>query len=409
MVSLSSERGQMILIDSMPDRWAIAGAEIILPDRMMENGWLEVHSGRIARVGQIPKRISRSLEVVDGTGKILSPGFVDIHVHGGAGADFMDGTPEAIETGARAHLFHGTTTLFPTSTTGTTEAIHALLNSVRSVRDRGVKRVPDLPGIHLYGPYFSVSKSGCHSKAGCREPDVSEYRSYFQTGLVRVATCAAELEGCHEFYRYAKRRKCLVTCGHSNASWSEMRDAHRAGMSHVDHFWCAMSNVASVRSRLGTPMQGSMLEFVLAHDSMTTEVIADGYHLAPELLQFAWQMKGPSRLCLVTDSNRAMDMPPGKYLFGHPEEEVWIESDGKVGRGADGGLASAIQGLDHGIRFMAKNTDIPLHEIVRMASLTPATLTGIDHEVGSLEIGKRAHLLLLNRKLHIDRIYLTPS
>jgi N-acetylglucosamine-6-phosphate deacetylase len=152
-----------------------------------------------------------------------------------------------------------------------------------------------------------------------------------------------------------------------------------------------------------------MLEFVLAHDSMTTEVIADGYHLAPELLQFAWQMKGPSRLCLVTDSNRAMDMPPGKYLFGHPEEEVWIESDGKVGRGADGGLASAIQGLDHGIRFMAKNTDIPLHEIVRMASLTPATLTGIDHEVGSLEIGKRAHLLLLNRKLHIDRIYLTPS
>jgi N-acetylglucosamine-6-phosphate deacetylase len=156
-------------------------------------------------------------------------------------------------------------------------------------------------------------------------------------------------------------------------------------------------------------MQGSMLEFVLAHNTMSTEVIADGCHLSPELLQFAWQMKGPGRLCLVTDSNRAMDMPPGKYLFGHPEEQVWVESDGQVGRAADGGLASAIQGMDHCVRFMARNTEVPLHDIIRMASLTPATLTGIDREVGSVETGKCANLLLLNRKLHIDRVFLTPS
>ena len=104
-----------------------------------------------------------------------------------------------------------------------------------------------------------------------------------------------------------------------------------------------------------------------------------------------------------------MDMPPGKYLFGHPDENVWVESDGLVGRGADGGLASAIQGMDHCVRFMARNTEVPLHDIIRMASLTPATLTGIDGECGSLEPGKRADLLLLNRKLHVDRVFVTPS
>jgi N-acetylglucosamine-6-phosphate deacetylase len=102
-------------------------------------------------------------------------------------------------------------------------------------------------------------------------------------------------------------------------------------------------------------------------------------------------------------------MPPGRYLFGNPSEHVWIESDGQVGRAPDGGLASAIQGMDHCIRVMAKHTEVPLHDIVRMASLTPATLTGIDDEVGSLEPGKRADILLLNRKLHIDRVFLTPS
>jgi N-acetylglucosamine-6-phosphate deacetylase len=398
-------------IEVIPGRWAIAGADAILPDRIFSNAWIEIESGRIRSISSIPKRPPKSISVIDGTGKLVAPGFVDIHVHGGAGADFMDGSVQSVVQASHAHLLHGTTSIFPTTTTGRAEAIHAMLDAVLAVKrehepTENLNPLPHIEGVHLYGPYFAVEKSGCHSKAGCRTPILDEYQSYFKTGLIRVATCAAELKGCLDFYRYAKRRRCLVTCGHSNASWTEMQAAHKAGMTHVDHFWCAMSNVASVRSRFGTPMQGSMLEFVLGHDSMSTEVIADGCHLAPELLQFAWQMKGPHRLCLVTDSNRAMDMPPGKYLFGHPEECVWIDSDGQVGRGADGGLASAIQGMDHCVRFMAKHTQVPLPDIIRMASLTPAERTGIDQEVGSLEAGKRADLLLLNKKLQIDKIFL---
>lgn len=235
---------------------------------------------------------------------------------------------------------------------------------------------------------------------------VDEFKEYFQSGLVKIATCAAELPGSMDFYRYAKKRRCLVTCGHSDASWTEMAAGHRAGMSHVDHFWCAMSSVSSVRSRLGTPMQGSMLEFVLAHPTMSTEVIADGCHLAPELLQFAWQMKGAEKLCLVTDANRAMDMPPGRYAFGHEAENVWFESDGEVGRALNGGLASGIRGLDHAIRHMAKKTKVPLVDIIRMATLTPAELTGIDHQCGSLKVGKQADLVVLTKRLEIRNVYL---
>src|SRR5262249_46135153 len=131
-------------------------------------------------------------------------------------------------------------------------------------------------GVHLYGPYFAEDKVGCHSVEGRRDPEKQEYRRQFSRGIIRVATCAAELPGAEAFYREARRHKCLVTCGHSNASWNEMARAFRAGMRHVDHFWCAMSSVPGVRQRLGYPMQGSMAEFVLAHAEMSTEVLADG-------------------------------------------------------------------------------------------------------------------------------------
>jgi N-acetylglucosamine-6-phosphate deacetylase len=186
-----------------------------------------------------------------------------------------------------------------------------------------------------------------------------------------------------------------------------MAAAFKAGMRHVDHFWCAMSNVASVRARLGVPMRGSMLEFVLGTADMSTEVIADGCHLAPELLDFAFRLKGPRKLCLVTDANRALDLPPGDYRFGATEDGSWFESDGRVGW-APGrtSLASSIMGMDHMVRQMKRDTSATLPEVVRMASLTPAELTGIAKQTGSLEAGKKADVLLLSRKLEVRRVFI---
>jgi N-acetylglucosamine-6-phosphate deacetylase len=339
-------------------------------------------------------------------GRYIAPGYVDLHVHGGAGSDYMDGDAEAVRTVNRAHARHGTTTIFPTTTTGSTAELRDMLNACAEVRGRGSP--PDgarIGGVHYYGPYFAEDKVGCHSKEGRRDPDPGEYEAFLSEGLIRIATCAAELPGAEAFYRAARGHGCLVTCGHSNATWTEMARAYDAGMRHVDHFWCAMSSVASLRTRLGTPMQGSMEQFVLAQAEMSTEVIADGCHLAPELLDFAWRMKGAERLCLVTDANRAVDMPPGRYRFGPRETGTWFESDGNVGFVPGEGLASSVKGMDHMVRTMAARTSASLPEVIRMASLTPAQRAGMDDRIGSLESGKLADVLVLGETLEVERVF----
>jgi N-acetylglucosamine-6-phosphate deacetylase len=383
----------------------------ILSDRLMEEAWVLCEKGKIVSISTKKPKVTAETQIVDGRGGYLSPGFIDIHVHGGDGADFMDGTSEAVRVACRAHARHGTTTIFPTTTTGSPEQIHAMLDAAKAVQaERRVENGARIAGVHLYGPFFAEDKVGCHSVEGRREPTAAEYRAYFEKGIVRIATCAAELPGAGEFYREAKKRRCLITCGHSNASWPEMAAAFKAGMRHVDHFWCAMSNVASVRSRLGVPMRGSMLEFVLGTAEMSTEVIADGCHLAPELLEFAFRLKGPRKLCLVTDANRALDLPPGNYRFGAAEDGSWLESDGRVGW-APGrmNLASSIVGMDHMVRQMKRDTSATLPEVVRMASLTPAELTGIAKQTGSLEAGKNADVVLLSRKLEVRRVFIGGS
>jgi N-acetylglucosamine-6-phosphate deacetylase len=184
-----------------------------------------------------------------------------------------------------------------------------------------------------------------------------------------------------------------------------MTKAFESGVRHVDHFWCAMSSVSSLRGRFGTPMQASMEQFVLANRDMSTEVIADGQHLSPELLEFAFRMKGASRLLLVTDSNRAVDMPPGTYRFGSEEDGPWIESNGKVGYVPGQGLASSVVGMDTMVRTMANQTSATLPEVVRMASLTPAERVGLSDETGSLQVGKWADILILNRDLEVKQVF----
>jgi N-acetylglucosamine-6-phosphate deacetylase len=381
---------------------AFAG-KVILPDRIIADGMVVCKEGRIEYVGR-RRKLAKDVFLEMTPDGYVSPGFVDIHVHGGGGADYMDATVDAIRTANHAHARHGTTTVFPTTTSGAPAEISAMIDAVAGFYRNWVPADgARIGGVHLYGPYFNEDKAGCHSKKGCRNPDAAEYLPYFKSGMVKIATCAAELPGAAAFYREARRRNCLVTCGHSDASWPEMAAAFKAGMRHVDHFWCAMSSVPSVRARLGTPMRGSMEQFVLAHDEMSTEVIADGQHLAPELLEFAWKMKGAHRLCLVTDANRALGMPPGKYRFGNKSTGTWFESDGKVGSVKGVGLASSVVPLERMIQIMRRDTSAPLEAIIRMASLTPAERAGVDTSLGSLAPGKHADIVLLDKRLKVRK------
>lgn len=390
---------------------AIINGTVVLPDRLIEDGMVCCDESVITYVGN-RKPVPDNIRLVDVNGGFVSPGFIDLHVHGGAGADFMDGTPEAIMTACAAHLRHGTTTVFPTTTTGSEQQILKMIEACTAAKKTMTKNsgpAPNIAGIHLYGPYFAEDKVGCHSIEGRRSPIAAEFHRYFDTEMIRIATCAAELPNAAEFYTLARERNCLITCGHSNSTWTEMQHAFDVGMRHVDHFWCAMSSVPSIRQRCNVPMQGSMAEFVMMNAEMSTEVIADGWHLAPELLEFAFRMKGAERLCLVTDCNRALDMPVGDYRFGNISDGTMFRSDGKVGWAPSGSLASSIMGMNHMVRHMKANTSATLPQVIRMASLTPAERTGIAHEVGSLEVGKRADIIVLDKALNVVNVFVNGA
>jgi N-acetylglucosamine-6-phosphate deacetylase len=389
----------------------IVNATLVLPDREMAEGAIDVAAGRIAAVGRPRDLGAPPGPAIDAGGAFVTPGFVDLHVHGGDNADFMDGTIAAFETAIRAHTRHGTTSIVPTSTVGRHDQTIAFLAAARSLHRRGAQ--PELglcrvAGAHLYGPYFNEEKVGCHPKDPARPPTPAEYDEYLAfADVMLTATCAPELPGAAGFYRAAAARGIRLNAGHSNATWTEMQAAYDLGLRHVDHLYCAMSSVSSLRERCGTPMQASMLEFVLATADMTTEVIADGRHLSPELLRFVVTVKGPHTTALVTDCSRALDQPPGTYTFGPLDGGEPFYSDGQVGLLPESeNLASSVRGMDFMVRHMHRVVGLDLPAAVRMATLTPAAIAGLQDDVGCLAEGRRADLLFLDADLNVTQVFL---
>jgi N-acetylglucosamine-6-phosphate deacetylase len=387
-----------------------SGGTIILPDRLLEGGSVVVDGARIAAVHHGPQPRPDGAEVIDLEGGYLAPGFVDIHVHGGGGADFMDGTALAFRTVCRAHARHGTTGLLPTTTVARHEQHLAFLEVCRRLKAEGTGAAAIL-GAHFYGPYFAPEARGCHPGAALRPPDPAEYLRYLEfADCITTATVAPELPGAEDFVRACRGRGIRCNAGHSFATFEQMEAAVGWGVRHVDHLFCAMSDRARLRQTQTYPMRGGVMEATLFFDELTTEVIADGKHLQGELLRLAYKVKGPDRLALVTDCNRALDMPDGPYLFGPLDGgEPILRRDG-VGVMPDGqALASGVVGLDHCVRTFHERTGVPLAEVVRMASLTPARIAGWDGELGSIAAGKRADLVVLDRALEVRQVYVAGA
>src|SRR5205823_5511727 len=235
-----------------------------------------------------------------------------------------------------------------------------------------------------------------------------EYRAYLDyADCMSTATVAPELPGAEAFVRACRERGIRCNAGHSFATFAQMQAAVDWGVRHVDHLFCAMSDRARLRQSQSYPMRGGVMEATLFFDELTTEVIADGKHLQRELLLLAYKVKGPDRLALVTDCNRALDMPDGAYLFGPRDGgEPILRRDG-VGVMPDGqALASGVVGMDECVRTFHRLTGVSLPEVVRMASLTPARIAGREDEIGSIAVGKQADLLVLDPDLRLVQVYL---
>jgi N-acetylglucosamine-6-phosphate deacetylase len=386
------------------DQVCFYNADLVLPDRVMPKAVLLARGGRIRAFGH-PDMFAR--EAIDLQGMYLAPGFVDLHIHGGGGADFMDLTPDAFRTVCRTHAKHGTTSLTPTSTVAGRDEYDRFLDLCRAFRDSdtGGARVV---GAHLYGPYFAPNAKGCHPARDFVTPDPAQVERLagFGADFPLSVTIAPELPHAEELTRACRDRGIHVNVGHSYAAFEQVEAAIGWGARHVDHLFCAMSDRARLRQSEPFPMRGGVMEATLCFDELTTEVIADGRHLADSLLRVAYRLKGPNHLALVTDAMRAVDCPDGEYWFGPTGTGERIRRLNDAGVTLDGtGLASGVMGLDHCVRTMLRATGATLPEVVRMASLTPARIVGLDREVGSIEPGKRADFVVLDRDLNVVQVY----
>jgi N-acetylglucosamine-6-phosphate deacetylase len=385
-------------------RITFKNANLVLPDRLLPGACLAMQGGVIRAVGH-PDLIGG--EVIDLGGAYLAPGFIDLHVHGGDGADFMDATPEAFRLACRCHARHGTTALTPTSTVARFDQYVRFLERCGELAgaDTGGARVL---GGHLYGPFFAKEAKGCHPVRDFLTPDpaTDERLLAFAGKGLTTLTVAPELPGAERLARAARDRGLLVTAGHSYATFPQVEAAVGWGVRHIDHLFCAMSDRARLRPGQNFPMRGGVMEAALFFDELTTEVIADGKHLTADLLRLAYKVKGPDRLALVTDAMRAVDRPDGEYWFGPGGDGELVRRLDGVGVTLDGkGLASGVMGMDHCVRTFHRLTGAPLYEAIRMATLTPARILGMDQRYGSLEVGKAADLVVLGAELNVEQVY----
>lgn len=343
----------------------------------------------------------RDVERVDLSGFIAGPGLVDIHCHGALASDFADGTEADIAKAATHHLKCGTTSLLAAIGSCT---IEEMLRACEATR-RLMKSVPNLLGVHLEGPHFNLEWYGCHLKEMIRPPSRDEWqRLEPYRDVFRLGTLAPELPGSLEFIRQFARTGTRFAIGHSDATYDQIRGAIDAGLSHSTHVFCAMPGAR----RVNLVLQPGVLESVLMLDELSTEIIADGIHVGPRLMEFVVKVKTSAKTALVSDALRGVGCPPGDYAFGPRHGQICRLIDTPpVGIVPDrpGILASSAITLSRGLQVCAGQTSIPLAEAWKMASATPARIVGLHPRKGSLLPGSDADILVLKKDLSVAGVY----
>jgi N-acetylglucosamine-6-phosphate deacetylase len=373
---------------------ALVGATILDPtgsNRPTPGATALVDGATIAAAGAHVD-IPVDAETVDVHGAYVVPGFVDVHVHGGAGADFMDATPEAVRTICRFHAAGGTTGLLATTAAAPADDLLRALDVIADVQRHGTGGAAIL-GVHLEGPYFAPTKHGCHLPGQVRNPRPEEYLRLFDAhpGLVRWMTLAPEIDGALELIAALRERGIVASAGHTEATEPQIRSAIRSGLSHATHLYCAMSTI----TKRGPERIPGLVETALAADDLTTEVIADGHHLAPALLRIAAKAKGPERLLLVTDAMRGAGMPDGSYTFGPLNGSLAIVENGVARTPDNTGFASSTVRAHDLVRTMVGRAETPVVDAVQMASTTPARVLGLGASKGRVTPGFDADLVVL--------------
>jgi len=380
------------------ERLKIINGKIITPYRIIRNGVVLVEDGQI--VGIEPEDVLfKNAKVLDAKGMYVSPGFIDLHTHGAGGHDFMDGTVGAFLGAVEMHASHGTTSLVPTTLTSRMDELKHTLSIFREASEKN-KNGSQMLGLHLEGPYFSMKQCGAQDPKYIHDPDPHEYEPIISESkdIIIRWSAAPELNGAMAFGRFLAQHGILPSIAHTDAIYEDVIQAFENGFTHMTHLYSAMSGV----SRRNAFRYAGVIESAFLIDEMTVEIIADGVHLPPSLLQLIYKNKGASRIALVTDSMRAAGMPEGTSILGSLADGQHVLVEDGVAKLPDRtAFAGSVATAERLVRNMVNLAGISLVEAVQMITSTPAKICNVFQKKGSISIGKQADLVIFDQNIDV--------
>ena len=381
-----------------PQRIKIFNGKIITSSRILKEGCLLITGNRITGVHDQNVEFPDAMEI-DAKGNYISPGFMDIHVHGGGGHDFMDGTEEAFLEIANTHARYGTTSMVPTTLTSDTESLLQILDTYERAKIANANGAEFL-GMHLEGPYFAMNQRGAQDPRFIRDPDETEYKKVLahSPSIIRWSA-APELKGAIEFGRYLVSKNVLPALAHTDAIYEQVVEAFDNGYTLATHLYSAMSGV----TRKNAFRYAGVIESAYLLDEMDVEIIADGIHLPAPLLKLVYKIKGPEHTALITDAMRAAGMPEGDSILGNLKTGLKVVVEDGVAKLPDRtSFAGSVATADRLVRTVIGMADVPLIDAVRMMTNTPARIMNVLGRKGSLASGKDADVIIFDNNINIQ-------
>lgn len=355
----------------------------------IEKGDVLIESGKIKAIN--PTDIPTST-VIDGEGLYLSPGFIDVHIHGAGGCDTMDGTFESLNTIAKTIVSRGTTSFTPTTMTVGIEEINTAMKAIKYAKEHGTDGANVL-GAHLEGPFISPKAIGAQNPNFLQVPSIETYNKMVESAddAVVSITIAPEVEGSSELIKYLSDKGIVCSIGHTKATYDEAMEGIRCGCKHATHLFNAMTPFAH--------REAGVVGAVFDSD-ISTETISDGIHISYPSLRIAYNQKGTDKVLLVSDAMMACGMPDGMYQLGGQDV---IVKDGAA-RLTSGVLAGSILTLDKAVKNVYKNSNYPLYEVVKMASYNGAKHCKVEDRKGLIKEGYDADLVLFDEDINIKTV-----
>ena len=380
----------------MKKSYLITNVQLVL-ENSVETGWLSVVDGKISEFGFGEYSDELHYDVLDGKGNFLSPGFIDLHIHGGNGCDFMDADPEDFEKIARYHSSNGVTSMLATTLAGDSEETERVIQTFFQTKD--TISCCNLLGVHLEGPYFSHKYKGAQDPRYLKSPDMAEVQKFLSYGVVKRWSMAPELEGAIELGEKLAQAGIVASVAHTDADYNTVKSASERGFTLMTHLYSGMSQ-ASIRNGKRT---GGAVEAGLLLDDMSVELIADGYHLGEEILRLILKCKGYEKIILTSDAMRGAGLPENSVTkLGSLKNGQEVRIYDGVAHTMDGtAFAGSVASGNQLLKTMLEATNLPLWATVGMLTKNPAKLVGVDGRKGTIKKGMDADLVLFDENINI--------